>query len=363
MLVIGALPPPMGGVGALMLAILRSPLKERWELEVFSLSKPQQEGKPSTVTLWDVAWTLLHLVRLPWRLITRRPRVVLLQSTADTGYLRDLALLLECRVLAVPVVLHWHGAPDSRQFPGTASWRRRLFGVGVALSQGFIVLGDSYREYFERFVPASKLAVIPNFVDGAVFRPADHARAPGEEVRALFVGRVGPLKGTDLLLDALSRARESAPGLRLTLVGAGESPAAFAQAQAHPVARSGAARLCGALADERIAEYRAADLFVLPTRTDSFPIAVLEAMACGLPVIASDVGAIPWMLDEGGCGVLVPSGDANALARALAELALDPALRARMGASARARQQARFDSRAASQALEGVLERAAGGTR
>lgn len=348
----------MGGVGALVQAILRSPLAEGWELDVFNLSKPQQEGKPSTITPWDAAWTLVHLVQLPWRLLTRRPAVALLQSTADSGYLRDLLLLFECRALGVPVVLHWHGAPDSWQFPGASGWRQRLFGVGVALARRVIVLGDSYRAYFERFVPARKLAVIPNFVDGEVFSPAE--RVAGDEVRVLFVGRVGPLKGSDVLLEALTRARASVPRFIATLVGAGESEAALAEARTHPLVRAGAVRLTGALDAKRVAEFRAADIFVLPTRSDSFPMAVLEAMACGLAVVASHVGAIPWMLEDGACGLLVPPGDVDALAQVLIRLAGDPELRQRLGAAARVRQQDRFDARGAARALDVVLAEAVG---
>ncbi len=350
----------MGGVGALVEAIVRSPLAQHWDVEVFNLAKPQQQGKPSTVTAWDVAWTLLHLIQLPWRVLTRRPRVVLAQSTADTGYLRDLALMLECRALGVPVVLHWHGAPDSPQFPGTGRWRPRLFRIGVALSSSMIVLGDTYRAYFERFVPAAKLVVLPNFVDGDVFRPVEPSAGAGESVRLLFVGRIGPLKGTDVLLDALGAARERVPGLTATLVGAGETDAALAAAREHPAVSSGAARLTGALGPERVEEYRRAQIFVLPTRADSFPMAILEAMAFGLPVIASAVGAIPWMLDDGECGVLVAPGDTAALADALVALAGDPARRARLGAAARARQQARFDARGAADTLDATLARASG---
>lgn len=360
MLIIGPLPPPMGGVGALVEAILRSPLRLSWDLDVFNLSKPQQEGKPSTITPWDMAWTLLHLVQLPWRLLTRRPRAVLAQSTADTGFFRDLALILECRAVGVPVVIHWHGAPDSPQFPGTSAWRQRLFRLGVALSSGVIVLGDSYREYFGRFVPAEKLLVLPNFVDGEVFRPADAAPPAGTAPRVLFVGRIGPLKGADVLLDALMAARERVPGLTATLIGAGETGAAFAEAAAHPAVTSGVARLTGPLGPERVDEYRAAQIFAQPTRMDSFPVAVLEAMACGLPVVASSVGAIPWMLDEGACGELVAPGDTAALTEALVRFGGDPALRARLGAAGRARQQARFDGKVAAATLDRALARAVG---
>ncbi|MEO6462529.1 MAG: glycosyltransferase, partial [Candidatus Eisenbacteria bacterium] len=171
-LVVGPLPPPPGGVGRLVEAILASPLAARWQLDVFDLSKPQQEGRPSTVTAWDVAWTLVHLVTLPLRLIVRRPRVALVQSTADTGFVRDTALVLVLRAFAVPVVLHWHGAPESPQFPGPSpeGWRAALFRFGTRRARRVIVLAEPYRPFFEHHIPAARLRVVPNFVDGARIR-------------------------------------------------------------------------------------------------------------------------------------------------------------------------------------------------
>lgn len=358
LLIIGPLPPPMGGVGAVVESILRSPLAQHWDVDVFNLSKPQQEGKPSVVTAWDVAWTLLHLVQLPWRLLTRRPDVVLSQATADTGYVRDLALMLECRALGIPVLLHWHGAPESPQFPGDG-WRLRLFEIGVALASFVLVLAEPYRAHFEHFVPARKLVVLPNFVDGEVFRPS--GAATPENPAVLFVGRVGPLKGVDVLLEALERARTCVPELTATLVGAGETDEALAAVRSHPLVTSGAVRLTGPLGPERVELYRKAQIVVLPTRMDSFPMVVLEAMAAGAAVVSTRVGAIPWMLDEGACGVLLPPGDAPALAEALVALARDPARCARLGAAARVRQQEHFDARGAATVLDRLLAQAAGG--
>jgi glycosyltransferase involved in cell wall biosynthesis len=355
-------------VGRLVEAILASPLSARWELDVFDLSKPQQEGKPSTVTAWDVAWTLAHLVLLPIRVLARRPRVALVQSTADTGFFRDLALVLVLRALAVPVVLHWHGSPESKHFPGlrTGGWRAALFRFGARRARAVILLADPYRAFFERHVEPARLVVVPNFVDGA--RIAGEGTGPpgarrGEgPVRLVFLGRVGPQKGTDVLLDAFERARARLPGLSLELVGDGETPATFAAAQAHPAVRAGAATLTGPLGDERFARLRSADVFVLPSRDDSFPLSILEAMATGLPVVASGIGAIPWLLEEGACGALVPAGDTAALGTALERLVRNPADRHARGARARARQRAGFDSAGAAAALDQVLRAAAGMT-
>ena len=366
-LVVGPLPPPPGGVGRLVEAILASPLRERWELDVFNLSKPQQEGRPSTVTAWDVAWTLVHLVLLPLRLLARRPRVALVQSTADTGFVRDLALVLVLRAFAVPVVLHWHGAPDSAGFPGPAGrgWRASLFGFGASLARSVVVLADPYRPFFERHVDPARLVVVPNFVDGARVAGGDpDARAAAAPdvgaVRFVFLGRIGPAKGTDVLLDAFEAARARRPGLSLVLVGEGETPAAFRAVGDHPAVRAGAATLLGPLGEERFDQLRAAHVFVLPTRTDSFPLSILEAMAAGLPVVATGVGAIPWLIEDGACGALVPVGDAEALASVLVRLADDAADRRARGERARRRQRARFDSATAALALDAVLRDAAG---
>jgi glycosyltransferase involved in cell wall biosynthesis len=353
-LIVGPLPPPPGGVGMQVEAILRSPLAERWKLAVFNTSKPGQEGKPSTVTLRDVIWTMLHINFLPLRILEHRPQVALVEATADTGYFRDLALLVVCRLHGVPVVLHWHGTPESAQFPGGSWWRRLLFVLGTKLSRRVIVLSESYRAFFAAHVNADKLVVVPNFIEGSRFTAPDR-RAQQGPVNVLFVGRVGPQKGVDVLLAALSQARQAGADLRAVLVGGGESPEAWSEASCHPLVTEGVVRLTGPLADERIAEYAAADVFCLPTRADSLPLALLEAMAAGLPVVCSAVGAIPWVLENGACGLLVPPGDPEALVQALLRLARDPGLRQDLGAKALARQKAEFDAISAAPRLEAAL--------
>ncbi len=363
-LIVGPLPPPPGGVGRLVEAIVASPLAERWQLDVFNLSKPQQEGKPSTVTAWDVAWTLVHLVTLPLRLLRARPQVALVQSTADSGFVRDLSLILILRAFRVPVVIHWHGAPESLQFPGPnrASWRSALFRFAVRRARALLLLAEPYRPFFAQHVGDEPLVVVPNFVDGVAIAAVEPVAAAGmsSAIRLVFLGRIGPQKGVDVLLDAFTRARETVPWMALELIGEGESPAALEAVRAHPAVLAGHAVLAGAMGEERFARLRAADVFVLPTRADSFPLSILEAMAAGLPVVASAVGAIPWLLDDGACGVLVPVGDPAALAAALVKLAQDKKERVALGEAARARQHARFDSTHAAAQLDGVLRMAAG---
>jgi glycosyltransferase involved in cell wall biosynthesis len=193
-------------------------------------------------------------------------------------------------------------------------------------------------------VPAS---IVPNGVAvPADVDPADdreHLERIGvatrpEGLTAFFLANHTPNKGVDVLLEAFAGL-----DLPFTLVVGGDQRevvdyASFA-ARCSPDQRI---VYPGRLSDEEVgALFRWADLFVFPTRADTLPLVVLEAMAHGTPVVASSVGGIPYEL-EGGCGVLVPPGDVAALQAAITELAADPDRLAEMAGAARQRVLAHF---------------------
>jgi glycosyltransferase involved in cell wall biosynthesis len=109
--------------------------------------------------------------------------------------------------------------------------------------------------------------------------------------------------------------------------------------------------------DEMLARYAEADVAVLPTYADINPLTVVEAMAAGLPVVTTDVGAIPELLD--GAGVLVPPGDADRLAAELGRLGSDPELRRRLGEAGHRRAREEFDTRVVGARLVQILREAA----
>lgn len=184
-------------------------------------------------------------------------------------------------------------------------------------------------------VPAERVRVVHNGV-------ADHwLAAPGErltseQVRALWLGVMAPVKRVPQLVDAVARV----PGLRLHLVGDGPERGAVESA----IERAGIGdrvRLAGFVDDPRPL-LRDADLLVLPSAAEACPMAILQAMACGLPVVASRAGGIAEVVRHEVDGLLVATGDDDALTAALTRLTADADLRARLGASARARVLERF---------------------
>lgn len=178
---------------------------------------------------------------------------------------------------------------------------------------------------------------IPNGVDTTRFRPAE-ARAALRECLSLrgrtvvFVGRLVPEKGLDCLLRAWS-SLELAPADVLLLAGDGpERPALHNLARQLGIA--GRVRFLGK-ADEPERILQASDLFVLPSLTEGMPNSLLEAMATGLPCIATRVGGTPDLIAHGQNGVLVPPGDPKAVAEAMAHLLEYPREAAGLGLEAR----------------------------
>lgn len=186
-------------------------------------------------------------------------------------------------------------------------------------------------------VPEAKIAIVANGLDMQPFA-ARTARRPLR--RAIVVANLRPEKGHDVLVDAAVEVLRRFPDARFEAIGAGpERGPLIARAQ-----RLGVAHAFSFLGhrDDVAARLAAADIFVLPSRSESFPNGVLEAMAAGLPVVASGVGGVLELVDNGRTGLLTPPDDRFALADRLSRLMADPDLGARLGAAARAEVEARY---------------------
>jgi glycosyltransferase involved in cell wall biosynthesis len=176
----------------------------------------------------------------------------------------------------------------------------------------------------------------------AAIGPTPELWPPGDRLRVLFVGRFAYYKGLAHLLRALSMV----DGASLVLVGGGEEEAALRR-QAAQLGLAGRVVFAGALPDTALAgAYAAADVVCLPSieRSEAFGLVLLEAMRAGVATIATAVpgSGMAEVVDDGGTGLLVPPGDASALAAALGRLRDDPALRRQLAAAGRARFSARF---------------------
>jgi glycosyltransferase involved in cell wall biosynthesis len=201
-----------------------------------------------------------------------------------------------------------------------------------------------------RIVPRRKVCVIGNGIDTARFRAGgarEEARlALGIPEGAPLVGTVGRLtevKRQDVLLRAFARLRARVPDARLLVVGDGPLRAPLRRL-AEGLNLGGSAHFVG-YQPQTERYYQAMDIFALTSQSEGIPQAVLEASVAGLPVIASRVGGVPEVIEDGRTGLLFPPGDEGALAEGLCALAGDRGRARRLGEAARERVEARFDVR------------------
>jgi len=221
---------------------------------------------------------------------------------------------------------------------------RALERLAVRAADRVVVTSEATGNYLvaRHGLDRGRLRVVPSAIDVDLFAPPAVDRR--EKGLVAFVGRLVPEKRLDVLVAAAA----AVPGVRLLVVGAGpegERLAGQAAAAGVPLERAGAvpnAELPGRLAR--------AELFALPSAYEGQPKALLEAMACGLPVVGSDITGIREIVRHGETGWLAPPGDADGLAAALRVLSNDAALRERLGRAGRAEVRRRC-------ALEAVVER------
>jgi glycosyltransferase involved in cell wall biosynthesis len=282
---------------------------------------------------------LIDLVRL-----IRRERPALVHThTSKAGFVGRLA----ARIARVPVVLH---QPHGHILYGYyGPWRTRIYlaleRLAARWCDRLVVLTDrGADEHLAHGIGRpGQFVTVPSGVPVARLRalaPArDEARArlglPAGAFVVVGLGRLVPIKGFDVLVESMAAVLAEVPEAHLLLVGGGPLRGALA-AQAGALGVSARVTLAGATRDV-VTALAAADVLAAPSRNEGMGRAIVEAMALGVPPVATAVGGIPAVVGDGESGCLVPPGDAAALARALVALGRDPARRARLGAAARCR--------------------------
>ncbi len=189
-----------------------------------------------------------------------------------------------------------------------------------AFEQADIVcpVSENLRRHIESYGIRARFQVVPNVVDTSLFYPAEdkgHAREDSKK-RLLLVGFLIPIKGVPYLLEALTRLREKRDDFMLDIVGDGPNRAEYEELS-RKLGLQDIVCFHGSKAKQEVAKFmRRCDIFVLPSLFETFGVVLIEVLACGKPVIATEIGGVNEIITKE-VGLLVPPGDSKALADAI----------------------------------------------
>lgn len=284
----------------------------------------------------NLAFFVKALARIEKVVNYDRPNLAHLRFSSYGSTLRKGLVARRLARRGIPFVLSAHSGAYERFYNTLPKVARNWIRQMLLLSRGLIVLSESWKAFYAQIVqrPELPIWVLPNAVELPDHPPNWSADDP---TRLLFLGRLGEHKGSNRVLIAISQLPEEVRRkIFLYMAGDGDVQGMQHLAECLGVARQAQIRdwIEG---DLKLRWLRETNVFILPSRNEGLPNALLEAMAWGKAVIVSPVGGIPEYVSNQKEGFLVPADDITGIAQALEQLTRFPELRVQMGKAARAR--------------------------
>src|SRR5437899_1332375 len=257
---------------------------------------------------------------------------------------------------SIPFTFPAHGYDIHRKAPLD-------FGPRAAAGRAVVTVSEANAAYIARAfgVPRSHIRVIPCGVDTDRFRPLAHAAEASEPASSgipaaappawhqapliVCVARLVAVKNLPLLLESCALLKSRGVNFRCALIGDGPCRSELEAASAR-LGLQDIVQMPGAAEQQEVLQWwQRATVGVLTSDNEGMPVSLMEAAACGVPAVATAVGGVPELVQDGATGLLVPAGDAAALASALERLLLDRSLRERLSLAARGHAEAKFSVR------------------
>lgn len=356
------LPPPAHGASLKNQRMLEGDVARRVDFRVIPCAYAADLAGLGRFSVRKLARAAGYLARQLAGLLRRPDAGYMMLSSSGHALARDTVFMTAFRMARTPYVVH---LPMLGLADGVAGRpvTRRLVTAGLRSAAAVIALNRLHRDELLGLVPGAPVVIVENGLPDIDPSGDPPLVTTPDRPTIVFLSNLGEAKGVFTLLDALPAVFERVPGARAVLAGPWMDAAAEARFRraVRTAGLEGRVEHVGPVYDDaKLRVLAGATVFAFPSHADNAPNVVLEAMRQALPVVASRVGGVPEMVDDGVTGRLVQPADADALADALAHVLADPDRAAEMGRAGRARFLERYTLRRWEDELAAVILDAAG---
>jgi len=326
----------IGGISTLVDTLLPV-LEERVSLFYLPTVKQRPLKDSGKLSLRNLVIALSVYIRFLSALLRFRPHIIHLHTSQGIAWLKDTFFVIIGKAFRTRVILHIHGGNFDAIYDASPRiiqiYTRKILGLADAI----ISVSAEWKMRLAKLITTDRVYSFKNCIDLGKLQSTDNC-TEHSAANILFIGRIGPLKGAFDLIEAIHCLQASRCVFHTWMVGPEERDGDFNYGH-ELIDRYRLVDQCellGSVNREDVFQlFKKASLFVLPSYYEGLPMVILEALAMGLPVIATPVGGIPEVIHDAKNGILIPPGNIEALANAIETLVTDRDLRKTMGAYSR----------------------------
>jgi len=310
---VGPLPPPFGGMANQTRQLAELLGTEGVDVETVAVNAPYRPAWVARVPILRAAFRLVPYLLALWHAAGRCGLMHVLANSGWSWHLFATPALLVARCRGVPVVVNYRGG-EAETFLGRS---HRIVALTMQLAAALVVPSGYLQAIFARF--GMRAEIVPNIVNLERFH-AGAGQSRGRRRRLVVARNLETIYGNDIALRAFARVHARYPDATLAIAGSGPEEAALKQL-ANEFGLGDAVTFTGRLDPAAMASlYQNVDIALNPSLVDNMPNSVLEALACGLPVVSTNVGGVPYIVRDRETALLVPPRSPEAMAAAMAEL-------------------------------------------
>ena len=332
-LISGHLPPLLGGIATYYQSLMDSSLPQKVDLCFVQTSPQTRKGAQSGLfSFSNLIWSLKDIGRFAEAVIKHHPQLSHIATADGLSFAKHGVCVIIARLFGSRVLLHPH-CGFSILYTDQPRWWQWFFRRIIHLTNGVVTLSREWDQLIS-IVPGCPVYYLPNAIDLTAYRAisSEHREVAksSTQLRALYLGYLGQAKGSFDIIEAAKEIVSRHMPVIFDLVGEELKKGDVIQLQ-NQIDQAGLGSVVTlhpvATGSRKVEIFCDADIFIFPSYSEGMPIAVIEAMACGLPIIATRVGGVPEMVSDGVNGILIDPGRPDQIVGALQHLYENPDMR------------------------------------